>query len=135
MKVALDFVKAEAEGKDAVMLDADGAVVDVEVPSGEKKKKKRKAEVRPLCILIRPIVLILALQAEGVEAPASEKKKSKKSKAVEVSSAVQLFQTHDNPVLILLTQEPAAAEPVVDQAALDKAEKKRLKKLAKVAAV
>ncbi|KAL8279122.1 hypothetical protein RQP46_008378 [Phenoliferia psychrophenolica] len=72
MKVALDFVKAQAE--DAVMLDADGAVV--EAPAGEKKAKKSKRKSE-------------AVEAEGADAPVSEKKKSKKSKKTEEPVAAE----------------------------------------------
>lgn len=98
MKVALDFVKAENEGKDAVMLDADGAVVsgDVEVPAGEKKKKKSKrsaeeaVEVRLEHTLASTWSVALTPttrpQAEGAAEVVIEKKakKSKKSKTTEV---------------------------------------------------
>lgn len=102
MKKALDFVKAENEGKDVAMVDADGAVVvgEVELPTGEqKKKKKRKSS---------------AMEVDGaVEILEAETKKSKKSKKDKVTTELEA-----------LTEVPVAAAPVV---ADDDEEKKRRK--------
>ncbi|KAM0752854.1 Nop domain-containing protein [Meredithblackwellia eburnea MCA 4105] len=98
MKKALDLVKKEQEGKDVVMVDQEGVVVAGGEVELPEGEKKKKKKRKSEALAVEGA-------AEIVEAEAKKSKKSKKDKEV-------------------ISNEPVT----VDQEALDKAEKKRLKK-------